>query len=193
MTKSTDRIVSSDQDRLILVDRQDREIGDLDKASCHDGAGVLHRAFSLFIWNAAGELLLQQRSRAKRLWPLYWSNSCCSHPRLGETMEQATRTRLQDELNIDADLEFVYKFTYEASFGELGSEKELCWVYLGRSTEDIVPNENEIAATRSITAARLQLELDHEPQNFTPWFKLEWLRLNQDFTGMLERYAQPRQ
>ena len=94
------RIVSSEQEELILVDREDNELGFLSKAECHDGAGVLHRAFSLFLFNDEGELLLQQRSGNKRLWPNFWSNSCCSHPRRGESMEVATRRRLRDELNL---------------------------------------------------------------------------------------------
>lgn len=78
-----DAIVSFDTESLILVDDQDQEIGHQDKLSCHTGNGTLHRAFSLFIFNNAGELLLQQRSANKHLWPLHWSNSCCSHPRRG--------------------------------------------------------------------------------------------------------------
>lgn len=189
MTSNNDRIVSSDDDRLILVDADDREIGSLDKAACHDGDGVLHRAFSLFVFNTDGELLLQQRSASKRLWPLHWSNSCCSHPRLGESMEEAIARRLQEELAIRAELEFVYKFSYHASFEALGSENELCWVYVGRTGEEIAPNENEIAATRSISAARLRTELDRNPERFTPWFKLEWQRLERDFSQILGKYG----
>ncbi|MGH8167629.1 MAG: isopentenyl-diphosphate delta-isomerase, partial [Woeseiaceae bacterium] len=74
------RIVSSESEQLILVDEHDVEIGYMDKASCHDAYGKLHRAFSLFIFDRDGRLLLQRRSASKRLWPLYWSNSCCSHP-----------------------------------------------------------------------------------------------------------------
>src|ERR1700751_6097528 len=76
-----------DSEPLILVDDADREVGHLDEAQCHAGAGVLHRAFSLLIFNGNGETLLQQRAPSKRLWPLYWSNSCCSHPRGAESME----------------------------------------------------------------------------------------------------------
>ncbi|MBV8742173.1 MAG: NUDIX domain-containing protein, partial [Sinobacteraceae bacterium] len=83
-----------ESDSLILVDESDREVGHLDKVRCHDGHGVLHRAFSLLIFNADGELLLQQRAASKPLWPLYWSNSCCSHPRRFESMDVATRRRL---------------------------------------------------------------------------------------------------
>ena len=93
------RIVSSEREQLILVDRDDREVGFMSKADAHDGAGVLHRAFSLFLFNDRGELLLQQRAPGKRLWGGYWSNSCCSHPRRGESLELATMRRLRDELN----------------------------------------------------------------------------------------------
>ncbi len=183
------RIVSSEAEELILVDAEDREIGTLDKGACHDGEGVLHRAFSLFIFNPEGKLLLQQRSSNKRLWPLYWSNSCCSHPRRGETMETATARRLDDELHIAAELEFVYKFAYQARFGSAGSENELCRVYLGRTDDAVTPNPNEIAATRWLAAGEVSAELAREPGRFTPWFKLEWQRLRDQHAKTLQRYA----
>ena len=99
------RIVSSESEELILVDRADNEIGFISKADAHDGAGILHRAFSLFLFNDEGELLVQQRAPGKRLWGGYWSNSCCSHPRRGESMLTATGRRLEEELNLAADLE----------------------------------------------------------------------------------------
>jgi isopentenyl-diphosphate delta-isomerase type 1 len=83
--------IMADPEALILVDEADRSLGHLSKALCHKGRGVLHRAFSLLIFNDRGELLLQQRAANKRLWPLYWSNSCCSHPRRAESMEVATQ------------------------------------------------------------------------------------------------------
>jgi isopentenyl-diphosphate delta-isomerase len=193
MNSAASRIVSSDEERLILVDEHDREIGQLDKAACHDGSGILHRAFSLFIFNDDGDLLLQQRSAGKRLWPLYWSNSCCSHPRVGESMPQATARRLRDELDIEADLEFVYKFRYQADFGHLGAEHELCWVYLGRSGQDPTPNSHEIASLRSVPADRLDAELEATPELFTPWFRLEWQRFRREHAALLGKYSAPRQ
>ena len=130
LTKS--EIVSSDQEPLILVDSADREVGFLDKSSCHDGDGVLHRAFSLFIFNGLGELLLQRRAGGKRLWPAYWSTSCCSHPRRGESMSEAVQRRMEQELGLRTPVRFVYKFEYQARFGDQGTEHELCWVYLLR-------------------------------------------------------------
>ncbi|HEX7719639.1 MAG TPA: isopentenyl-diphosphate Delta-isomerase [Woeseiaceae bacterium] len=191
MKDNLSRIVSSEAEELILVDADDTVSGSLDKASCHDGRGILHRAFSLFIFDQRGRLLLQQRSADKRLWPLYWSNSCCSHPRVGESMEKATARRLQDELNIRAQLEFVYKFTYQASYETLGSEHELCWVYLGRVEQPVLANRHEIAATRFLGVAELRKEMATVPEHFTPWFKLEWQRLENDHASVLGKYLTP--
>lgn len=188
MQDHASRIVSSEKEQLILVDENDVEMGHIDKQSAHDAKGLLHRAFSLFIFNPDGKLLMQQRSGDKRLWPNYWSNSCCSHPRRGETMQEATRRRLRDELNIDAELEFVYKFTYQASYDDLGAENELCWVYLGRTADVIVPNRNEIADTGWLSSSELQRKLEEKHARFTPWFKLEWQRLKADHAQVLGKY-----
>jgi len=188
MQDQASRIVSSETEQLILVDRNDVEMGHIDKQSAHDAGGLLHRAFSLFIFDPDGRLLMQQRSADKRLWPHYWSNSCCSHPRRGETMQEATSRRLRDELNIHAELEFVYKFTYQASYDDLGAENELCWVYLGRTGDAIMPNRYEIADTDWVSSSELQRKLEEKPAQFTPWFKLEWQRLNEDHAQVLAKY-----
>jgi isopentenyl-diphosphate delta-isomerase len=178
-------VVSSEDEELILVDESDRVVGHLSKGACHDGEGVLHRAFSIFIFNRDGELLLQQRSSEKRLWPLFWSNSCCSHPRRGETMDEALRRRLHQELGMASDLQFLYTFRYQASYRDLGSEHEMCRVYVGLSDDDPRPNSNEIADHRWIDPARLDLELDAEPASFTPWFQMEWPRVRDAFRSTL--------
>ena len=163
MPDNADRVVSSESEELILVDAGDNELGFLSKEECHDGDGILHRAFSLFVFNTNGELLLQKRSAEKRLWPLFWSNSCCSHPRKGESMQVATRRRLREELDIEASLEFVYKFAYQAQFGELGSENELCTVYLGKTGQAFSANTHEIADARYVAREALQAELRARP------------------------------
>lgn len=177
--------VSFDDEMLILVDGEDREIGHLDKARAHDGAGVLHRAFSLFVFNQAGELLLQQRATDKRLWPGYWANTCCSHPRRGETLELAIHRRLAEELGFDCELEFLFRFEYQASFGTAGSEHELCHVFAGRSDATPRANANEIAALRWVAPAAIDAELAAAPEHFTPWFRLEWQRLREGFPQWL--------
>jgi isopentenyl-diphosphate delta-isomerase len=188
VTHNSARIVSSEDEALILVDANDKQTGVLSKAACHDGAGVLHRAFSVFLFDAAGRLLLQQRAGGKRLWPMYWSNSCCSHPRVGEAIEEAASRRLYDELHTNAKLEFVYKFSYQASFGELGAENELCHVFLGRIDDQPVANDTEIAAMRFVTVAELEQAFRDDGDAFTPWFRMEWKRLRDEFADTLARY-----
>src|SRR5580692_190421 len=153
-----------DSDSLILVDEADRGVGHLSKVLCHEGRGILHRAFSLLIFNEIGELLVQQRSTRKRLWPLYWSNSCCSHPRRAENMEDAIHRRLHEELGIRCPLHFLFKFQYQAQFDETGAENELCSVFIGRCVDPEL----------------LQREMADGAGNFTPWFKLEWTRIWRD-------------
>ena len=181
--------VLSESELLILVDTDDKETGNLSKAECHDGDGILHRAFSVFLFNDQRELLLQQRSAGKRLWPMYWTNTCCSHPRQGESMQIATERRLQQELNTASTLEFIYKFEYQARFGDLGSENELCSVYLGRLEREATANDAEIAALRYAGAKTLQAEIESNPDDFTPWFKMEWQRLNEEFPDRLAKYT----
>ena len=183
------RIVSCEGEELILVDRNDSEIGFMSKAKAHDGSGMLHRAFSVFLFNDGGELMMQQRAPGKRLWGGYWSNSCCSHPRRGESLELATTRRLRDELNFDTALEHIYWFCYEAHFGELGSENELCHVYLGRTSDDLKPNDSEIAAIRYISPAQLEREFAEHPERYTPWFRQEWQELTTTYRERLARYC----
>ena len=174
-------VVSFDSERLILVDESDREIGHASKADAHAGQGILHRAFSLFVFIPAGELLLQQRAASKPLWPGYWANSCCSHPRVGEDMDTATQRRLREELGFECALDYVYKFQYHAEFGSAGSETELCWVYVGQSNAPVRVTDTEIAAWRYVTPNALDREMATTPEHFTPWLKMEWRRLREEF------------
>jgi isopentenyl-diphosphate delta-isomerase len=170
--------LARDLEPLILVDDADREIGHMDRAKCHAGSGVLHRAFSLLIFNGNGELLLQQRSPTKRLWPLYWSNSCCSHPRRSESMEAAVHRRLMEELGLACPLQFLFKFQYQAQFDAASAERELCSVYIGRGNGRVRVDPAEIHAWRWIDTAALQAEMaGPEARRFTPWFRLEWERV----------------
>jgi isopentenyl-diphosphate Delta-isomerase len=170
-----------DPDTLILVDEADRNLGFLSKTLCHEGRGVLHRAFSLLVFNETGELLIQQRAASKRLWPMYWSNSVCSHPRGDETMEAATQRRLYEELGIACPLHFLFKFQYQAQFDANGAENELCSVFVGRCRDPIRANSEEIMDWRWISPEALQREMAaEEGRTFTPWFMLEWSRIWRD-------------
>jgi isopentenyl-diphosphate Delta-isomerase len=173
--------IMADPDALILVDAADRRLGHLSKDLCHEGRGVLHRAFSLLIFNGRGELLVQQRAPSKRLWPLYWSNSCCSHPRGAESMDVATRRRLDEELGIQCELQFLFKFEYHAQFDANGAEHELCSVFIGRSDEPLSVNRDEIQDWRWMSPDLLQRHMSSAySSRYTPWFMLEWARVWQE-------------
>ncbi len=173
----TGDIVSFDHEALIIVDAQDHILGHDTKSALHEGAGTLHRAFSIFLFNDAGNVLLQQRSEHKRLWPGFWSNTCCSHPRRGETYALATQRRLKEELGIECELWFTHRFRYQAQYDANGAEHELCSVYVGRYDRDPAPNPQEIAAHQWIAPAALDAWIAKTPETLTPWLKLEWQAL----------------
>lgn len=178
LTKKTD-------ERLIVVNENDDVLDFLPRSQCHAGEGILHRAFSIHIFNDRNQILLQQRSEQKQLWPFHWSNSCCSHPRVGETTVDAAQRRLREELGITVPLQYLYNFIYQARFGDEGSENELCSVYIGRSNGPVIIDESAIAAWRFIDIRNLESELIDHPGRFTPWFKMQWeqLRRQLDFNA----------
>lgn len=182
MSKTTRfEVVSSDDEPLILVDDNDRQIGILDKASCHDGNGTLHRAFSLFVFNSLGETLLQRRHSDKRLWPGYWSNSCCSHPRNGEPTDEAVVRRAKQELGLSVEPSFLFKFQYKASFHDIGTELELCSVFVSHTDQAPLVNATEIEEWQWISPSGLDRKIATEPAAFTPWLRIEWERLRTEF------------
>jgi isopentenyl-diphosphate delta-isomerase len=189
--------VSTDVDALILVDEADRELGHLSKDLCHDGRGILHRAFSLLIFNDLGELLLQQRAPSKRLWPMYWSNSCCSHPRRGESMEAAIKRRLVRGARLKLPFAiFVQVSSIRRNLTQRGAEHELCSVFIARCSDEPKVNRNEIVGWRWITPLRLRAKWPARRREFTPWFMLEWARIWRDHrpavSPSIEPYAVPR-
>lgn len=186
-----EEVVSSASEALILVDEHDQEVGTELKSTCHQGDGILHRAFSIFIFNGDNELLLQQRSASKPLWPLYWSNTCCSHPRVGETMDIAVTRRLQQELGFECPLTYLYKFKYHAQFGDIGSEREYCWVYVGFYDGAVDANVSEIEAWRHIDLETLNQELDDQSDRFTPWFKMEWAHIQEHYLDAILARQEP--
>ncbi len=175
--KASPSPVSFIDEPLILVDPKDCIVGYRDKAACHAGAGLLHRAFSIYLFDAAGRLLMQQRAPQKPLWPHYWSNTCCSHPRRGEAMEQAAHRRLQEELGLQAELRYLYKFIYQAPFGDVGSEHELCSVFVGKATQDPAFHPDEISAIRYFETNEVDQLVADPHSDFTPWLRLQWPQL----------------
>jgi isopentenyl-diphosphate delta-isomerase len=174
------KVVSFNDENLICVDEYDNILDYKSKSEIHKTSGILHRAFSIFIYSDTGKVLLQKRSQNKQLWPNYWSNSCCSHPRKGEKYLVAAHRRMIDELGVDAELTYQYKFIYSADYKNIGTEKELCSVYTGTITNPslIQFNKNEIKECRWFDIEEVDAMISVNPEHFTPWFLAEWKSLN---------------
>lgn len=161
------------QDHVVLTDPKGKIIGTEEKLSAHQ-KGLLHLAFSIFIFNDKGEILLQQRALHKYHFGGIWSNACCSHPRLNENMNDAANRRLQEELGFTTPLKAAFNFIYRAQDPVSGLiEHELDTVFLGIYNQKDIPfNTDEIAALRWINLSNLYLELNGEPEKFSYWFKI---------------------
>jgi isopentenyl-diphosphate Delta-isomerase len=159
-------------DQLILVDSKDNEIGYASADECHSGAFKRHRALSVFVFNDAGEMLITQRSRKKKTWPLFWSNACCSHPRKGQDCQEAARKRQDDELGFDAPVVLLFKFEYSARYDASWGEHELDWVFASHCNGPFQPNADEINDWKFISIDDLKMQMRSEPATFTPWFHI---------------------
>jgi isopentenyl-diphosphate delta-isomerase len=159
--------------KIILVDDNDKQIGVAEKIKCHLGQGILHRAFSIFIFNKNKELLLQKRAEGKMLWPLFWSNTCCSHPRENEDILNSAENRLKEEFGFACTLKLIGKFKYQVNFKDIGSENELCYVFEGEYDGEVFPDKKEILDYKWIDMEDLKRDIKKNPENYTPWFKIE--------------------
>jgi isopentenyl-diphosphate delta-isomerase len=153
------------------VDAQDRPIGTLDKHQAHRD-GVLHRAFSVFIFNARGELLLQRRSATKYHSGGLWTNTCCSHPRPDEPVAGAAARRLEEEMGIACPLQKAFEFVYRAEVVGGLVEHEFDHVFLGHFDGRIRPDPAEVMDTRWLAPAALRERLREARHDYTPWFHL---------------------
>ncbi len=158
-------------EEVILVDENDKEIGLMEKMEAHEKA-LLHRAFSVFVFNKKGELLLQQRALHKYHSGGLWTNTCCSHPRKGEQVIQSAHRRLMEEMGFDCELELKHKFIYKAPFTNGLTEHELDYIFTGEYEVAPNPNPDEVASFRWIEMAQLQKEIEEHPENFTVWFRI---------------------
>ena len=159
------------QEILVLVDEHDKELGTETREKCHTGKGLRHRAYVVFLFHK-GRMLLQQRSEKKLLWPKFWDVSYTSHVYPGETYYHAAERKAKQELNSRVDgLEDVCSFVYWAPFGKY-SENEYCKLLVGDFDGRIVPNADEIIATKYVDVDELSRELKSDSKRFTPWLKL---------------------
>ena len=160
------------EEQVVLVDEQDTVLGYMGKQEAHE-KGLLHRAISVILFNSQGEQLVQQRAHTKYHWAGIWSNTCCSHPRQGESYQAAAERRLFEELGIKTPLREVFQFIYKAHDEASGlTEYELDHVFVGVFDDDFDYNKNEVAAVRWMNTETLQSEIAEHPENYSFWFKI---------------------
>ncbi|NJB82654.1 isopentenyl-diphosphate Delta-isomerase [Wenyingzhuangia aestuarii] len=156
-------------DQVILVNEQDEPIGTMEKIEAHEKA-LLHRAFSVFVFNDAGELMLQQRAADKYHSPLLWTNTCCSHQKVGETNIQAGKRRLQEEMGFTTELKDVCSFIYKAPFDNGLTEHEFDHVLTGIYNDEPNLNPDEAEAYKWISLEDVKKDMETNPEKYTAWF-----------------------
>ena len=158
-------------DEVILVDEHDNPIGTAGKMEAHL-SGKLHRAFSIFVFDSQGQLLLQQRAASKYHSGGLWSNTCCSHPRPGEGTEAAAHRRLKEEMGFDCALEDIHQFTYRASFANGLTEHEYDHVLVGTSDAEPVIDPAEVADWKRVDLRALKADMKTRSGEYTHWFRV---------------------
>lgn len=170
-------------EQVILVDKDDCEIGVMEKMEAHKQS-VLHRAFSVFLFNPQGKMLLQQRALTKYHSAGLWTNTCCSHPRPGETLENAVSRRLIEEMGITTKVFKAFDFIYQAELPDNLNEYEFDHVFIGNYDADVRPNHLEVANFVYQSIEEVEANLQSHPEKYTVWFKIafpkvvEWYHSN---------------
>jgi isopentenyl-diphosphate delta-isomerase len=166
---------------VVLVNSKDEELGTMEKLAAHK-SGHLHRAFSIFIFNDAGEMLIQKRASSKYHSANLWTNACCSHPAPNEKIEDAAKRRLKEELYLETPVDWVFSFEYKTEFENGLIENELDHVLVGHSNDKGIINPDEISALKFISIKELFKDLDSHPENYSIWFKIivskYWTRIS---------------
>jgi len=158
-------------DMLVLVDENDSVVGINEKAKCHQGKGMLHRAFTALLFDQSGRLVLTRRSSSKMLWPGIWDGTFASHPKSGESYAASAERRMPEEMGASCSMEYLFKFEYHVPYGETGSENEICGTLLGIVKDDqgfaAVPEE--ISEVRKATCEQILSGLKDDSLSYCPW------------------------
>lgn len=158
-------------DQVILVNEKDEQIGLMEKIEAHEKA-LLHRAFSVFIFNKKGELMLQQRALTKYHTPGLWTNTCCSHQREGESNIEAGKRRLMEEMGFSTDLKDTISFIYKAPFQNGLTEHEFDHILVGYFDDSPKPNPDEVHAWKWVSLEDVKEDMKVNPEVYTEWFKI---------------------
>lgn len=159
------------EEKVILVNENDEQIGLMEKIEAHEKA-LLHRAFSVFVYNDKGEVMLQQRALSKYHSPGLWTNTCCSHQREGESNIDAGKRRLMEEMGFTTDLEESISFIYKAPFDNGLSEHEYDYILIGKYNDEPNLNPDEVAAWKWMSLEDIQKDIKENPEIYTAWFKI---------------------
>lgn len=166
-------------ENVILVDEQDNELGLMEKMEAHR-KGLLHRAFSVFVINSEGELMLQQRAKHKYHSGGLWTNTCCSHPRVGETTEAAAHRRLVEEMGFDCHLEKLFDFVYSAELDQGLTEHEFDHLFVGYYNDPPHINEDEVSDWKWCRLEDISKDISDNPDQYTEWFKIIYNRFTEN-------------
>lgn len=159
------------EERVILVNEQDEPIGTMEKIEAHEKA-LLHRAFSVFVFNDKGETMIQQRAMHKYHSPGLWTNTCCSHQREGESNIEAGKRRLMEEMGFTTELQEVFSFVYKAPFDNGLTEHEFDHVMVGKYNEAPNINPDEVADWKWMSLERIKSDMEQYPEHYTAWFRI---------------------
>jgi len=165
------------EEKVILVDSTDRQIGTMGKMEAHQLEGKLHRAFSVFVFNKNKELLLQRRAHDKYHSGGLWTNTCCSHPHPGEDTIAAGKRRMKEELGINCVLEEAFTFIYQAAFDNETTEYEFDHVLIGRYDGELRLNYEEVESIKWLSLSEIAIWIKKYPDDFTVWFKIAFERI----------------
>lgn len=165
---------------IIKVDENDNELGKIEKMQAHKD-GVLHRAFSVFIFNSNGQLILQKRADSKYHSGGLWTNTCCSHPEFGESLENAVKRRLREEMGLECKTEKEFNFIYRAELDNDLIEHELDHVFFGKTDEQPMINHHEASEWKYVEMDELRNEISEFPERFTVWLQICFERVYQQY------------
>lgn len=158
---------------ILTVDENDIVVGKEEKVKCHLGNGILHRAFTLMVFNDKNELLITKRSKEKMLWPDIWDGSISSHIREGETYESAVKRRMPQELGVKSDnIKLLFKIRYKTPYKDIGSENEIDATLVAEGINKVFPNKEEISEHKFVDLKELERDAKKNPEKYAPWFIL---------------------
>ena len=171
---------------ILLVDENDNVIGREEKMKCHEGKGILHRAFTAMVFNRKNELLLTKRSKNKKLWPDFWDGSISSHIWDGESYEDAVKRRLPNELGVKSDdVKYLFKIRYQTPYKNIGSENEICAAVIVKRIDRVFPKKEEISDFKFMSLKKIEEDIKKNPEIYAPWFLLIFKEFVQRYQNIL--------